>query len=441
MQCSELGYTKVKNNYWGAGYTHILSPVNQSMPLEAGKTYLITLHNSNQGAPNNYSAMPQNFFLIENGKKIKSIPEVLPEHYQIGNYDDQQVALADSQHNRDNWNKAKSMLKNNLADQYHLVPTPVSIQSSNEAGFNFSRNSQLSISDEFKNESINKKMLAAYLKQDFHITMVNQASKAAVVIKKIKLDHPEGYKLHVANNTITIEASTSAGVFYAIQTLRQLWSQQSSLQSVSIEDYPRFKYRGVLLDVSRHFFTVKEVEKIIDLMAAQKLNTLHIHFSDDEAWRLDVSQNQMDPLKQLVMTGGMRGYASNSTLQPAVFTQANLDISNREHFSSSGKVLTPDYSKANDRYAGHYTDNDIHALIDYANARQLTLIPEIDLPGHARALIHSMPAVFQDAKDKSRYLSPQGYDDNVIPVCLYEGSTPQSKLFTETTHRIVRRMK
>jgi hypothetical protein len=121
--CSDLYYVKKSHSFISAGYTNILAPV-KNISLTTGKTYVIKITNSNQGAPTNFSAMPQHFFLIEDENNITSLPEVLPEQYQIGNYDKNQVDLAIKQHQNDNWEKSKLLIPNNLADQFHLLPTP-----------------------------------------------------------------------------------------------------------------------------------------------------------------------------------------------------------------------------------------------------------------------------------------------------------------------------
>lgn len=429
--CSFLKYVKEKKFYSSAGYTNIIAPIKQDMPLEAGKSYVININHCNQGIPTNYSAMPQSFFLIENDNKIIPIADVSPEQYQMGNYNEQQVASAITKHHQDNWNQSKPLVSDTLSDHFHLIPTPVSVHLLKQAGFSFLQNGNISIHDDFKNHD----QLALYLKQDFKITTVTKPENASITIKKIAMNNPEGYRLQIANNNIVISASTPAGAFYAIQTLRQLWNQYKSLPGLDIEDYPRFKYRGILLDVSRHFFTVNEIKKILDVMAAQKLNTLHLHFADDEGWRLDLGHN--DLLSNLTSVGSIRGFTAGSKLQPAVFVQANLDISNRENFSSTGKMIHKNYPKANDRYAGFYSANDIKDLISYANARQITIIPEIDLPGHARALVHSIPEVFEDNNDRSNYISAQGYTDDVIPVCLYKNKNKKlTNVIDEIVHRI-----
>lgn len=215
--------------------------------------------------------------------------------------------------------------------------------------------------------------------------------------------------------------------------MRNLWnSTNGHLPGLTIIDYPRFKYRGVLLDVARHFYSTKTIKKLIDVMAAQKLNTLHIHFADDEGWRLDLSGSSF------LKNGSARGMAKGSDLTPAMMPQANLDITNYNDFSHSSTLIKSKYAQAQTLYQGIYRETQIKQLIKYANEKKITIIPEIDLPGHARALIYSKPKVFINKRDKSKYISEQGYSDDVIPVCLYAGSNRESKSFTRTINKIIR---
>ncbi len=193
---------------------------------------------------------------------------------------------------------------------------------------------------------------------------------------------------------------------------------------MKIIDYPRFSYRGVLLDTARHYFRVEEITNLIDVMAALKLNTLHIHLSDDEGWRLELGKNLED-----LVNGSQRGFHNSSMLTPEMFIQANLDISNYKN----GQLIENNYSHADNSYKGIYSREDIKRIVDYANFRNITVIPEIDLPGHARALVFSMPKIMINKEDKSQYISVQGYSDDVLPIPLYN----KSKKFTDTINTII----
>ncbi len=184
----------------------------------------------------------------------------------------------------------------------------------------------------------------------------------------------EGYELSVTQRFVTITAPTPAGLFYGSQTLLQLLPPDVfSTQDVSgvnwtvpcaeISDAPRFQWRGFMLDVSRHFFTVPEVEQVLDLMALYKLNTFHWHLVDDQGWRIQIKK-----YPKLTSVGAWRD-----------------DI---------GFGLDPKSSTAYDkqgRYGGFYTQRDIRKVVAYAAARHITIVPEIEMPGHSSAALTAYP--------------------------------------------------
>jgi hexosaminidase len=173
---------------------------------------------------------------------------------------------------------------------------------------------------------------------------------------------------------VTIRASTQAGLFYGVQTLLQLLPPQVyaptaasgvhwTVPCVRIEDQPRFKWRGLMLDVSRHFYTKEQVEQILDSMAAQKLNTFHWHLVDDPGWRIEIKRYPL-----LTEVGAWR--------------------------RSIGFDLDPKSSTAygpDGRYGGYYTQADIREVIAYASARHITIVPEIEMPGHSSAALAAYP--------------------------------------------------
>jgi hexosaminidase len=212
----------------------------------------------------------------------------------------------------------------------------------------------------------------------------------------------EAYILEVTPAYIIIRAKTSAGFFYGLQSLRQLFPApifSPTLQknmawvapSVSILDYPRFEYRGLHLDVARHFVPVDQVKRLIDLMAIHKLNALQWHLTDDEGWRIEIKK-----YPELTIKGSKRGYDPN-------------------HYSEHD--LLPAFGSGYKSYGGYYTQDDIRAIVKYADERHITIVPEIDLPGHARALIMSLPDLLIDKEDPSSYTSIQGYHDNILSLC------------------------
>lgn len=193
---------------------------------------------------------------------------------------------------------------------------------------------------------------------------------------------PEGYELSVTEQQIIISASSDAGYFYALQSLRQLLPVefveasfapkiQWTIPAVEINDAPRFDWRGFMLDVSRHFFEVEKVKTFLDHMAALKLNTFHWHLTDDQGWRIEIKQ-----FPKLTEIGGWR-------------------VDYNDHDWSHNRWWGRPVATASEQatYGGFYTQDDIREVIAYAQERNITIIPEIDVPGHAQAIIASYPEV------------------------------------------------
>ena len=184
----------------------------------------------------------------------------------------------------------------------------------------------------------------------------------------------EGYNLSVTSKQITITANKPAGIFYGVQTLMQLLPKEIEdsvlvrnvewkAPCVEITDYPRFTWRGLMLDVSRHFFTKPEVEKYIDQMAKYKLNLLHLHLADDEGWRVEIKS-----LPNLTKVGAYNAKRVG-------------------HFGEF-KPIPADEPRT---YGGFYTQDDIKEMVQYAKEKFVNIMPEIDVPGHSLALIASYP--------------------------------------------------
>ncbi len=216
--------------------------------------------------------------------------------------------------------------------------------------------------------------------------------------KKIK--KPEAYRLHIEKNQITIDARDKAGFFYAVISLMQLmdpaiWGQSNSsrkekswfIPSCTIEDFPRFKWRGMMLDTSRNFFSKAYIKKFIDRMAQHKLNRFHWHLTDDEGWRIEIKKYPL-----LTKTGARRGAGTKLP------------------FSTYPAMRGP----KNKIQSGYYTQNDIKEIVAYAKARSIEILPEIDIPGHGKAAIVAYPKLLQDPKDKSHYRSVQKVSNNTI---------------------------
>jgi len=205
------------------------------------------------------------------------------------------------------------------------------------------------------------------------ITVTPTSSNAIVCKINPSIVNDEGYKLSVQKDLIVIEAKTPQGIFYGMQTLRQLLPFQIerpylsnvawAVPCVEIEDAPRFAYRGLMLDVCRHFMPKEFVYKFIDMLAYHKMNTFHWHLTDDQGWRIEIKQ-----YPKLTQIGAYR----NRTLE--------------------GRYTSPDKRKwDNTRYGGFYTQDDIKDVVAYAQKRFVTVIPEIEMPGHAVAALASYP--------------------------------------------------
>lgn len=167
------------------------------------------------------------------------------------------------------------------------------------------------------------------------------------------MEHPEGYTLKCENRRVYINAKTENGLFYGLQTLRQMLLQTNGkIPYVEITDYPRFEYRGYLLDVGRYFYTVDDVKRIADLMALHKLNVLHFHLTEDQGWRVEIKKYPL-----LTQKGSQRSH-TNFNRKP---------------------------------HGGYYTQDDIREIVRYCHERKIKVIPEFDVPGHCVSAISCYP--------------------------------------------------
>ncbi len=228
----------------------------------------------------------------------------------------------------------------------------------------------------------------------------------------------EAYSLNVKEGDgVVISGNDPAGVFYGIQSLLALMpakkQDQIIVESLDVLDSPRFGYRSFLLDVSRNFTKKEDVLKLIDLLSMYKINKLNLHLSEDEGWRIEING-----LPELTQIGSKRGHTNNSKnwLTPSYGSGPNPDSENN-------------YGK------GFYTRDEFKEIIKYGDQRHIMVIPEISMPGHARAAIKAMEARYDrfiskgdtakanefrliDPNDQSVYLSAQLYKDNIVCVAL-----------------------
>jgi len=216
---------------------------------------------------------------------------------------------------------------------------------------------------------------------------------------------PEAYELVIDSAGMRIVGNSSAGVFYGLQSLRGLLPAPSprgelTLPAVRVVDAPRFGYRGFMLDVARNFQPKPAVLRTIDLLARYKLNVFHMHLTDDEAWRIEIPS-----IPELTAFGARRGHI--------------LDFS---HFMPPAYGSGPDTGRAFG--SGFFSRADYIEILRYAAARHIEVIPEIEMPGHARAAVKAMEArarasgdrryMLSDPADTSKYTTPQEYHDNIM---------------------------
>ncbi|MFN0083082.1 MAG: family 20 glycosylhydrolase [Ferruginibacter sp.] len=264
--------------------------------------------------------------------------------------------------------------------QVNIVPIPVnaSIQGNVTAKFTISNKTIISYND----ASLKKDVIyfIKKLQSDYGITLSSKFEKLdfekeqnipintiAVTLLSNSYQNDEGkeyYRIFSGTYSMQIMVNASEGFFHATQTILQLLkrttSQTIELPIVSIKDYPRFAYRGMHLDVSRHFFPVSYIKKYLDYLAYYKFNTFHWHLTDDQGWRIEIKKYPL-----LTQIGGYR----------------------------NGTIIDRFPGKGNDsiRYGGFYTQQQIKEIVQYAADRYITVIPEIEMPGHASAAIAAYP--------------------------------------------------
>ncbi len=371
----------------------------------------------------NYTELPTGFFLVRNDQKdvthsIKNLSKE-PEFIELA------ISKTSFLKNQD--------IKDIPSDKLiKILPTPLSYVE-NKRNFNISQTTKISSDPSFSKEaSLLKQDIFRLLKKNLQITAISgKTTKNHIIIKK-NTALGNGYKLDIDKKNITITAGNTSAAFYGIQSLKTLihpnFYKQSSksitVAGVNVVDSARFGHRGVLLDVARNFIPKSEILKTLDLMALYKLNVLHFHLNDDEGWRFEIPG-----LPELTDVGSKRGFSweKNNTLPPAY---------------GSGPTTADQFG------SGYYSVADFKEILEFATARHIKVIPEIETPGHARAAIKSMDAryrhfmslgqpekaneyLLRDPNDMSKYRSVQGWEDNVINIAMPSTYNFLNKVITE----------
>lgn len=252
-----------------------------------------------------------------------------------------------------------------IAD-YRVIPLPQEIKSTDDADFTLDANTRIVCPDDDAMQS-NARLLTEYIseKTNLALSVTDTPAENAISLSiDTTICNPEGYRLNVDANGVNIAGATPAGVFYAIQTLRKslpVTSEKSvQMPAVAITDAPRFGYRGAHLDVSRHFFTVDSIKRFIDMLALHNLNKFHWHLTDDQGWRFEIKK-----YPKLNTIGAQRA-------------QTVIGRNSGEYDSIPyGPFL--------------YTQDQCREIVEYAAERHITVIPEIDLPGHMQAALAAYP--------------------------------------------------
>lgn len=281
-------------------------------------------------------------------------------------------------------------------NKYPLIPYPTSIEAGVGA-FNITEKSTIiSSGKHFDNEV---EQLNLLLKQYFgkSLSRSDQVKESKSIVFKYdpRITAPEGYKLNVTTDLIVLSASQSAGIFRGVETIRQLLpSAENSnkivsiltVPALSISDQPAFEWRGMHLDVSRHFFSSDYLKKFIDLLALYKFNKLHLHLTDDQGWRIEIKK-----YPKLTEEGAWRTFNNqDSACLVRAKTNSDFIIDPKHIIEKDGKTF----------YGGFYTQEEMKSVVAYALARHIDIIPEVDMPGHMMAAITSYPFLTANGENK-----------------------------------------
>ena len=262
----------------------------------------------------------------------------------------------------------------NTDHDYMIIPKPVLLEKSN-GRFLIDSNTQIFAQDGLDNEShylldLLAKPLGFRLK-----TSTEDKANGNIILKlSDQISEKEGYELTITHKNITITGKTATGVFYGIQSLRQMLPAKAehnpietlTVAAVTIKDHPRYPYRGMHLDVGRHFFPVAFIKKYIDLIALHKMNNFHWHLTEDQGWRIEIKK-----YPKLTSIGSKRS--------GTVIVERDENV--RKHFLESD----------NKPYGGYYTQEQVKEIVAYAAKRHINIIPEIEMPGHSLAALAAYP--------------------------------------------------
>lgn len=421
----EFKMTHLGGDFFKLEPTEEFSPILPGSSIE--KQYKAQFHAIKKtDAPQGFYFVYENH--IENVENVTVEPFVGDEQVNRNPSDNLDVLDAKSRFQKN------QVVHQQLAKQVgYITPEPKSTQRG-DGRYNIEDDLTISYTQDVRDEA---EILGRVLKDEFgieHSLQVLDTNENGVeIILKLKPDfsqNHQAYALQITEAGIEIIASGQAGIFYAIQSLRALLSnardEELALPVIEITDEPAFDYRGMHFDVARNFQGKESILRLLDIMGMYKLNKLHFHLTDDEGWRLEI-----EDLPELTEVGGRRGHTESE-----------------EQFLSPSYGSGPDPSPNKSFGSGWFTREEYIEILQYADQRHIEVIPEIDVPGHARAAIKAMESRFNrlsttgqseqaelyrltDPDDQSEYTSVQFYNDNVINICTESTYNFMDKVFDE----------
>lgn len=258
--------------------------------------------------------------------------------------------------------------KRTLNSDYEIIPKPLDVNCKGDASFLLKDGVAVIYPENNQKMQDNAEFLVDYVEKQTGVKLTSHAGMpvdgAICLTLDLSDDNAEAYKLIVNDKRVCISGASEAGVFYGIQTLRKSLPVAQdinvNLSAVEIYDKPRFAYRGAMLDVARHFYTVDEVKTFIDMLALHNINRFHWHLTDDQGWRIEIKK-----YPKLVSVASERKETVVGRWYSGIY---------------DGKP-----------YGGYYTQDELRDVIDYAAKRHITIIPEVDLPGHMQAALTAYP--------------------------------------------------
>ncbi|WP_200977628.1 family 20 glycosylhydrolase [Echinicola sp. 20G] len=268
---------------------------------------------------------------------------------------------------------------------FSIVPFPNELEVK-EGHFTLNANTRLLLQDPeaFPAEIA---FFQSLMKEVLGSELSTENGETIIEVRKSSVDsNPESYRLEVQSDKIILEASHGQGIFYAMTSLRQLlpataenesFSSQLLIPALQINDSPKYEWRAMHLDVSRHFFSIDYLHRYVDLLSLYKLNKLHLHLTDDQGWRMEIKQ-----YPALTEQGAWRTFNNHDSIcidRSKEDARYELDP---KHIKMQGE--TP-------LYGGYYTQEELRELVDYAQSRHVEIVPEIDMPGHMMAAIALYP--------------------------------------------------